>query len=61
LLVPVESDRTYDLIMTAVAELELPLHRLDQRRARDRRTRGRPMTIATFTSTGHRRTGRPGR
>ncbi|BCJ64434.1 ABC transporter ATP-binding protein [Polymorphospora rubra] len=34
LLVPVESDRTYDLIMTAVAELELPLHRLDQRRHR---------------------------
>ncbi|MDG4789806.1 ABC transporter ATP-binding protein [Micromonospora sp. WMMD1102] len=27
-------DRTYDLILTAVAELDLPLHRLDQRRHR---------------------------
>ncbi|GIG89517.1 ABC transporter ATP-binding protein [Plantactinospora endophytica] len=27
-------DKTYDLILTAVAELDLPLHRLDQRRHR---------------------------
>jgi ABC-2 type transport system ATP-binding protein len=32
LLVPLESDGTFDLIMRAVAELDLPLHRLDQRR-----------------------------
>jgi ABC-2 type transport system ATP-binding protein len=34
LVVPLESDRTYDVIMGAVAELDLPLHRLDQRRHR---------------------------
>ena len=34
LLVPLESDDTYDLIMGAVAALNLPLHRLDQRRHR---------------------------
>ncbi len=35
LLVPLgEADTTYDLILTAVAELDLPLHRLDQRRHR---------------------------
>jgi ABC-2 type transport system ATP-binding protein len=32
LLVPLESDDTFDLIMGAVAALDLPLHRLDQRR-----------------------------
>jgi ABC-2 type transport system ATP-binding protein len=32
LLVPLASDETYDLILAAVAELDLPLHRLDQRR-----------------------------
>jgi ABC-2 type transport system ATP-binding protein len=32
LLVPLESDRTYDTIMRAVADLDLPLHRLDERR-----------------------------
>jgi ABC-2 type transport system ATP-binding protein len=32
LLVPLESDRTYDTIMGAVADLDLPLHRLDERR-----------------------------
>jgi ABC-2 type transport system ATP-binding protein len=32
LLVPLESDDTFDLIMRSVAELDLPLHRLDQRR-----------------------------
>jgi len=32
LLVPLASDATYDTIMQAVADLELPLHRLDQRR-----------------------------
>jgi ABC-2 type transport system ATP-binding protein len=32
LLVPIASDDTYDTIMLAVADLELPLHRLDQRR-----------------------------
>ncbi len=32
LLVRIESDGTYDTIMRAVADLELPLHRLDQRR-----------------------------
>ena len=32
LLVPIVSDGTYDAIMRAVADLELPLHRLDQRR-----------------------------
>jgi ABC-2 type transport system ATP-binding protein len=32
LLVLLESDGTFDLIMRAVAELDLPLHRLDQRR-----------------------------
>jgi ABC-2 type transport system ATP-binding protein len=32
LLVPLVSDGTYDAIMRAVADLELPLHRLDQRR-----------------------------
>ncbi len=32
LVVPLESDDTYDQIMRAVAELGLPLHRLDQRR-----------------------------
>jgi ABC-2 type transport system ATP-binding protein len=31
-LVPLESDETFDLIMSAVADLDLPLHRLDQRR-----------------------------
>ncbi|HEU4426668.1 MAG TPA: ABC transporter ATP-binding protein [Pilimelia sp.] len=34
LLVPLEEDATYDRILTAVAELDLPLHRLDQRRHR---------------------------
>ncbi|MGI5212122.1 ABC transporter ATP-binding protein [Plantactinospora sp. CA-290183] len=34
LLVPLADDATYDLILTAVAELDLPLHRLDQRRHR---------------------------
>ena len=29
---PLESDGTFDLIMRAVADLDLPLHRLDQRR-----------------------------
>jgi ABC-2 type transport system ATP-binding protein len=32
LLVPLESGRTYDTIMQAVADLDLPLHRLDERR-----------------------------
>jgi ABC-2 type transport system ATP-binding protein len=32
LLLPLESDGTFDVIMRAVAELDLPLHRLDQRR-----------------------------
>jgi ABC-2 type transport system ATP-binding protein len=32
LLVPLESDDTFDVIMGAVAALDLPLHRLDQRR-----------------------------
>ena len=34
LLVPVEDDATYDRILTLVAKLDLPLHRLDQRRHR---------------------------
>jgi ABC-2 type transport system ATP-binding protein len=34
LLVPLDQDATYDRILTAVADLELPLHRLDQRRHR---------------------------
>jgi ABC-2 type transport system ATP-binding protein len=34
LLVPLADDGTYDQILTAVAELDLPLHRLDQRRHR---------------------------
>ncbi|HEX5595886.1 MAG TPA: ABC transporter ATP-binding protein [Micromonosporaceae bacterium] len=34
LLVPLDSETTYDLILTAVSELDLPLHRLDQRRHR---------------------------
>jgi ABC-2 type transport system ATP-binding protein len=34
LLVPLESDQTYDSILGAVAALDLPLHRLDQRRHR---------------------------
>jgi ABC-2 type transport system ATP-binding protein len=33
-LVPLASDETYDLIMAAVADLDLPLHRLDRRRHR---------------------------
>jgi ABC-2 type transport system ATP-binding protein len=32
LLVALESDATYDRILAVVAELDLPLHRLDQRR-----------------------------
>jgi ABC-2 type transport system ATP-binding protein len=34
LLVPLESPDTYDVILGAVADLDLPLHRLDQRRHR---------------------------
>jgi ABC-2 type transport system ATP-binding protein len=34
LLVPLESEAAYDRILRAVAELDLPLHRLDQRRHR---------------------------
>jgi ABC-2 type transport system ATP-binding protein len=34
LLVPLTDDRTYDLILGCVADLDLPLHRLDQRRHR---------------------------
>jgi len=34
LLVPLESDETYDVIISVVAALDLPLHRLDQRRHR---------------------------
>jgi ABC-2 type transport system ATP-binding protein len=34
LLVPLESDDSYDQILRVVAELDLPLHRLDQRRHR---------------------------
>lgn len=32
LLVPLAGDDTYDVVLAAVAELDLPLHRLDQRR-----------------------------
>jgi ABC-2 type transport system ATP-binding protein len=32
LLVPLHDERTYEAIMQAVADLELPLHRLDERR-----------------------------
>jgi ABC-2 type transport system ATP-binding protein len=32
LLVPLADDTTYDVIIATVAELDLPLHRLDQRR-----------------------------
>jgi ABC-2 type transport system ATP-binding protein len=34
LLVPVADDGAYDRILQAVADLDLPLHRLDQRRHR---------------------------
>jgi ABC-2 type transport system ATP-binding protein len=34
LRVPLTDERTYDVIINAVAELDLPLHRLDQRRHR---------------------------
>ncbi|XVV13597.1 ABC transporter ATP-binding protein [Actinoplanes sp. CA-131856] len=34
LLVPLDSESSYDEILRAVAELDLPLHRLDQRRHR---------------------------
>jgi ABC-2 type transport system ATP-binding protein len=34
LLVPLASDESYDRILRAVADLDLPLHRLDQRRHR---------------------------
>jgi ABC-2 type transport system ATP-binding protein len=34
LVVPLDDDGTYDQILTAVAELDLPLHGLDQRRHR---------------------------
>jgi ABC-2 type transport system ATP-binding protein len=34
LLVPLDSERAYDQILQAVADLDLPLHRLDQRRHR---------------------------
>ncbi|MEV1288519.1 ABC transporter ATP-binding protein [Micromonospora sp. NPDC049679] len=34
LLVPLADEQTYDRILRAVAELDLPLHRLDQRRHR---------------------------
>ncbi|MGX6602707.1 ABC transporter ATP-binding protein [Micromonosporaceae bacterium Da 78-11] len=34
LLVPLESETAYDKVLQAVAELDLPLHRLDQRRHR---------------------------
>ena len=34
LLVPLDSETAYDQILKAVAELDLPLHRLDQRRHR---------------------------
>jgi ABC-2 type transport system ATP-binding protein len=34
LIVPLTGDDTYDLVLGAVAELDLPLHRLDQRRHR---------------------------
>jgi ABC-2 type transport system ATP-binding protein len=34
LLVPLDSDHAYDRILQAVADLDLPLHRLDQRRHR---------------------------
>jgi ABC-2 type transport system ATP-binding protein len=34
LLVPLESEQTYDIILGTVAALDLPLHRLDQRRHR---------------------------
>jgi ABC-2 type transport system ATP-binding protein len=34
LVVPLADEETYDRILTAVAELDLPLHRLDQRRHR---------------------------
>jgi ABC-2 type transport system ATP-binding protein len=32
--VPLADDNTYDAILSAVADLDLPLHRLDQRRHR---------------------------
>jgi ABC-2 type transport system ATP-binding protein len=34
LLVPLAGDHTYDLVLRAVADLDLPLHRLDQRHHR---------------------------
>jgi len=34
LMVPLDNEEVYDRILIAVAELDLPLHRLDQRRHR---------------------------
>jgi ABC-2 type transport system ATP-binding protein len=34
LLVPLDDDHAYDRILQVVADLDLPLHRLDQRRHR---------------------------
>jgi ABC-2 type transport system ATP-binding protein len=34
LIVPLGGDGTYDVVLGAIADLDLPLHRLDQRRHR---------------------------
>jgi ABC-2 type transport system ATP-binding protein len=34
LIVPLDGDATYDVVLGAIADLDLPLHRLDQRRHR---------------------------
>jgi ABC-2 type transport system ATP-binding protein len=34
LVIPIAGDQTYDIVLGAIADLDLPLHRLDQRRHR---------------------------
>ena len=46
LLVPLEGDQTYERILAAVAELDLPLHRLDRRRHRVTELFTRPREVS---------------
>ncbi len=53
LLVPLAGDETYDLILAAVAELDLPLHRLDQRRHQVAELFRQPSAIPTEAANVH--------
>ena len=52
LITPVDSDETYDLIRDLVVDLDLPLHRLEQRRHRVAELFGTPSAASSGGSNG---------